>query len=122
MEKISRIIPPSPRTQSADLSMAAPVRPGSHQIGKIPPVEDRVSLSSIENGRSIEAPMTYNNKGKESRRAILVDELSKKFFLNNPKTDVRGSDRTNSEEILDSVNENLENRPSYSHQDLKQES
>lgn len=113
MEKISRIIPPSPRTQTADLSMSAPVRPGSHQVGRTGPIVDRVSLSSIEGARSLEVPTTYSNKMKESRKAQLVDELSKKFFLENAKEEIRGSEKTNSEEILDAVYENQEFQPSY---------
>lgn len=118
MEKISHILPASRRVTAVDTESSQPVRPGAPEFGRSSrtsqamDVQDRVSLSSIANGRSPEAqsqqPLTYKNP-KDSARAKAVDEIAEKFF--NPRTFAKDGEETLSEETLRSMqnSQNLKN-------------
>jgi hypothetical protein len=68
MEKISRILPSSPRVQSTDLSSAAPVRPGTPSFGRA------VGVS------------TNHPDTKAAREVATIQALSDAFFMQNKKT------------------------------------
>lgn len=111
MEKISRILPPSPRTQSAEVSKSQPGRPGAPSFGRpqLEPmrnpmqIEDRVELATAD--RALEAaPSLYRNT-KENARAQIVGDLAKKFFETSPKDLARDSGLTRSEEIVQDLQE-----------------
>ncbi|HEY8269812.1 MAG TPA: hypothetical protein VIG33_02920 [Pseudobdellovibrionaceae bacterium] len=105
MEKISRILPPSRRVVATDVESSQPVRPGAPDYGRPTQkplnIQDRVSLSSLANGRSAE-PSTYKNF-KEGARARVVDELAEKFF--NPRTVAKEGEGPRSEETLKRMEE-----------------
>lgn len=87
MRKISGIIPPNARTQSAEISRSQPARPGAPDFGR--PMgknsqADRISLSrELEelraSGEMPQRSQTYTNT-TEGRRAKLVQDLSDRFF------------------------------------------
>ncbi|MGZ3775507.1 MAG: hypothetical protein ACXVCY_16425 [Pseudobdellovibrionaceae bacterium] len=108
MEKISGIIPASPRTQVADVSVAQPARPGALALGRPMgknSLGDRITLSKqAEELRQTgmlpepEASPVYKNPA-ETKKLKVIDELNKKFFTN-PKAIARESDQTQTEELL----------------------
>ncbi|MGZ3746169.1 MAG: hypothetical protein ACXWRE_02465 [Pseudobdellovibrionaceae bacterium] len=106
MDKISRILPPSRRVVATDVESSQPVRPGAPDFGQPTQrpidIQDRVSLSSLANGRSAE-PRTYKNL-KESARAQVVDELAENFF--NPRKFAKEGEGARSEETLKRMEEN----------------
>lgn len=108
MEKISRILPPSPRTKAAEVSKSQPARPGAPAMGRVEPyfvrpeeIEDRFTLSTADRALEAQTPLYKNTK--ENARAKIVDDLAKKFFETTPKSVARDSDLTRSEEMVDSV-------------------
>lgn len=114
MEKISRILPANHRTRAVDVSSSQPVRPGAPawgrkigraQVAPLPPaIEDRLSLQppTTAEKASVASQTTYKNTAMNAR-ARVVDDLAKKFFETNPKTEVRESDRTLSEQVVDDI-------------------
>lgn len=80
MEKLSSILPASPRVKSVDLSEAKPRRPGAPTFGiregTTPGVRDRVSLSGQD---AIKDTLTYKNP-KEARSVKIADDVTRKFF------------------------------------------
>lgn len=108
MEKISRILPPSRRVTAVDVESSQPVRPGAPSQGrpsaKVSEVQDRISLSSLANNRSVDTlPVTYKNT-KEGARAKIVEDMAEKFF--NPRKVAKEGEGTLSEETLKSLDEN----------------
>jgi hypothetical protein len=91
MEKISGILPATPRTRGADLSSSFPARAGAPTFGrkveKIPEVADKLSLSSeFENFRAEGAlpeiaPSNGYKNMEEAKKLKVIDELNKNFFL-----------------------------------------
>ncbi len=83
MEKLSGILPNSPRVKSVDLSEAKPRRPGAPTFG-VPQgttsTKDRVTLSSTANiDEAAKDLLTYKNP-KEARGAKIAEDISRKFF------------------------------------------
>ena len=115
MEKISRILAPSNRTKTYDVSRAQPVRPGAPTMGRpeaMSAIEDRMTLSDqlvepIMNGDTVPAGKSLENyKPRDSGvKAQVIKELTNKFFAkeSNPKEVARESDETHSEETLSHV-------------------
>ena len=90
MDKISGIIPSSPRLQSVDLRDAAPVRPGTPSFGR----PEGVSSLSTANMPKFEVPTTAQRAGgiqmqqmdwrtKDQFKAGIAAELSNRFFMKN---------------------------------------
>jgi len=114
MEKISGILPPSARTQVADISVAQPARPGAPALGRPMgrnSLGDRVTLSKqLEELRQSgqlpepEAPPVYKNPA-EAKKLKVIQELNEKFF-SNPKDIARDEDMTKSEETLKKTSSN----------------
>lgn len=79
MEKISKILAPSARTQSYDVSRAQPGRPGSPILGRpvFEPIIDRVSFSED----LVDSMNSQYNKPVAQIKAQKIKELSEKFFL-----------------------------------------
>ena len=79
MEKISKILAPSARTQSYDASRAQPGRPGSPTLGRpvYEPVIDRVSFSED----LVDSMNAQYTKPVAQIKAQKIKELSEKFFL-----------------------------------------
>ena len=109
MEKISGIIPASPRMKLMEMAAAQPARPGAPAFGRPEgknSLGDRVILSKkLEEMREtgevpeLDAPVTY--KKPEVTKKQIVDDLNKQFF--SPKSLARDSDLTFSEETLDNM-------------------
>lgn len=114
MEKISGIIPASPRTSVADVSVAQPARPGALALGRPMgknSLGDRITLSKqmeeLKQTGQIpepEAAPVYRNPA-EAKKLKVIEDLNKKFFTN-PKSLAREDDQAKSEETLGKANDN----------------
>ncbi len=85
MDKISGILPEKPRLK-AETEPLPPVRPGAPAFGRAEgssEIRDRVTLSSVKNI----GPQEYQNykNPKEAKHVKIVDDLSRKFFMNPTK-------------------------------------
>lgn len=115
MEKISRILAPSARTKSYDVSRAQPARPGAPQLGRpasMDVIQDRMTLSEqfldpIMNGDTIPSakPKVSETYGpKENIKAQVIKEMSNNFFLKQtPKEIAKDGNTTQSEEVTSRV-------------------
>lgn len=92
MEKISRILPPSPRVTSADLRNSGVARPGAPSFGRpvgvsalATPRFDGMARASEElrEFRAQREP-TYNKDPKSQ----IVERISREFFSKAPKTEL----------------------------------
>lgn len=88
MDKISGILPEKPRLKS-EKEPLPPVRPGAPAFGRAEgssEIRDRVTLSSVKNI----APQEYQNykNPKEAKNVKIVEDLSRKFFMNPVKEPV----------------------------------
>ena len=123
MEKISRIIPPSARTKSYDISRAQPGRPGAPQLGRpeFEPAIDRVMLSenltqSMQD-RVIDRPVqndiqkTYS-KPTENVKSEMIRKMTDQFFMkkNDPKEVAQDNPQTISEEVVERVNRSSDSK------------
>ncbi|KYG69927.1 hypothetical protein [Bdellovibrio bacteriovorus] len=114
MEKISGILPASPRTRVADVSVAQPARPGALALGRPMgknSLGDRISLSKQMEEMKMtgqlpepEASPVYKNPG-EVKKLKVIEDLNQKFFQN-PKSVAREGDMTKSEEALTKTTDN----------------
>ena len=80
MEKISGILPESPRIK-AQKEPLRPVRPGAPAFGRedgSSDIRDKVSISSAKN-IGVQDFQPYRNP-KEAKHAQIVEDLSRKFF------------------------------------------
>lgn len=116
MDKISSILPASPRTQVAEVSASQPARPGAPMTGRPEgrnSLGDRITLSKeLEKMKQagalpaqapeVEASPTYKNTVENSKLKT-IQELNKKFFSNPKEIARENSTVTRSEEILQSV-------------------
>lgn len=108
MEKISRIIPASPRTRTAEIATAQPARPGAPAMGRTmgrstsapSVIEDRITLSNAE--KSMSSQGTYRPPAEVSRTKI-VDDLAQKFF--NSKADTAEITKPKSEQVAELAQE-----------------
>lgn len=83
MDKISGIIPSSPRVTAVDLRDSAPVRPGTPSFGR------REGVSSLREPIPMEAPRRASLaqaemvgwKSKDMEHAAMVQEMSNRFFI-----------------------------------------
>jgi capsular polysaccharide biosynthesis protein len=109
MEKLSSILPASPRVKSVDLSEAKPRRPGSPNFGvpegSTSSVRDRVSVSSRIPSESIKENVTYKNP-RDLKSAKLANEVTKNFFEN--RLNLIGKDSTMSEPVVDGLDEKFQ--------------
>jgi len=112
MDKISSILPASPRMQMVEMAASQPARPGAPLMGRPEgknSMGDRITLSKeMERMRAsgelpeLEPAPTYKNTAENSKKQT-IDDLNKKFFTN-PKDIAReNGGLTRSEEILNNV-------------------
>lgn len=83
MEKISGILPESPRIR-AEKEALRPVRPGAPAFGRSEgssEIRDRVTLSTVKNIGVQDLKSTYRNP-KEAKNAKMVEEMTRNFFVN----------------------------------------
>jgi hypothetical protein len=110
MDKISGIIPASPRLKSVETAAAQPARPGAPEFGRPQgknSLGDRIQLSKkLEEMRQSgqlpepEAPLTY--KKPAPTKLQVVEEINKNFF-ENPKSIAKDNDLTRSEQAFENV-------------------
>lgn len=89
MDKISGIIPQTPRTASKRFTDSTPVRPGAPQFGRpagSSEIKDRVSITNAQSPDF----KPYRNP-REAANVKIVDSLSRKFFLT-PESDTSPAD------------------------------
>lgn len=82
MEKLSSILPSSPRVKSVDLDEAPPARPGAPKFGRKQgrnTIADQVTLSAQAKALS-EQSLKEARDPKEFARGKMVEEISKNFF------------------------------------------
>lgn len=82
MEKMSGILPASPRVTSVDLKDSPPARPGAPSHGKKAgrnTVADRISLSPRAKEMAAEQTL-LGKKAEEASRIKAVNEINRKFF------------------------------------------
>lgn len=84
MDKISGIIPNSPRVASVDLKEASPVRPGTPSFGRPEGVSSLREMNiggetTARRGASIQQNM-MDWRSKEAKQAEIVQDISDKFF------------------------------------------
>ncbi|MEN0058726.1 MAG: hypothetical protein AAGB31_07815 [Bdellovibrio sp.] len=114
MDKISGILPASPRTRVLDIGASQPARPGAPALGRPMgrnSLGDRITLSKqIEEMRMTgempgpEASPVYRNPA-EIKKLKVIEDLNQKFF-SNPKSEAREGDMTKSEETLSKASDN----------------
>lgn len=81
MEKISRVLPPSPRVKSVDLEAAHPVRPGTPTFG-IPvgsTSSDRLTLSNEAKARAFQETLAARNP-RQANHAKIAENVTREFF------------------------------------------
>ncbi len=113
MEKISRILPSSPRMKLMEVEKSQPARPGAPDMGRPMgrnSLGDRVILSrKMDEARQTgqipvpEPAVTYKNP--EQGKLKVIEDINNKFFsdpkkLSEDKQDLRDSDLSPSEAIL----------------------
>ncbi len=101
MEKLSGILPSSPRVRSVDLEEAPAARPGAPRFGKKQgrnTASDQVTVSSRARALAEQDRKMVGKDPKEIARGKMVDELTRQFF----ETRLIKS-KPQSEEISDSV-------------------
>lgn len=117
MEKISRILPPSARTKSYDISRAQPGRPGAPQAGRpsYEPTIDKMILSDALT-QSLQDQFAHQDskvtidpgysKPKESVKSEMIKKMTDQFFMrkNDPTEVAKDGSQTISEEVAERVN------------------
>lgn len=119
MDKISGILPANARTKSTDTSQSQPMRPGAPSMGRpvgrvtkaMGPAEtednDSSSASEVQDKISLgKADQSFKSTYKpnpEAARVKMVEELSAKFNISNPKNLAKESDMSISEEVTENV-------------------
>jgi hypothetical protein len=97
MDKISGIIPQTPRTASKRFTDSTPVRPGAPQFGRpegSSEIKDRVSITNVQSTDL----KPYRNP-REAANVKIVDSLSRKFFLT-PESETSSVDTSSEESNL----------------------
>lgn len=82
MDKLSSILPSSPRVQAVDLNEAPPVRPGAPTFGRrvgANTIKDRITVSQEAKDIAFQDTLAMRNP-KETKGVKIVDQLAKKFF------------------------------------------
>jgi hypothetical protein len=109
LEKLSSILPTSPRVSSVDMDEAPPARPGSPSMGRKEgrnSVNDRVTLSARAKELAAQDTM-MGRKPKEEARAKIVSDMTANFF----NTRLQKKEKANSEVIADNVGEAIDLAP-----------
>lgn len=94
MEKLSSVLPASPRVKSVDLKNAKPVRPGAPRFGAPNGMtsreRDRLMISEQAKEMAFSETMAAKNP-REMRQVQMVDDVTRRFFetrLNQPEPNV----------------------------------
>lgn len=82
MEKLSSILPGSPRVKSVDLKNAAPARPGAPLFGRPngSVSSDRVSLSAEARDMAFQETLGAGRNPREMAQTQIAKDVTKKFF------------------------------------------
>lgn len=86
MEKLSSILPTSPRVKNVDMTDAHPVRPGTPSYGRpvgISAVRDRLTVSQQARDMAFNETLGQINP-KEFKSVKIVEDMNRKFFDTKP--------------------------------------
>ncbi|MFS4459520.1 hypothetical protein [Bdellovibrio sp. HCB2-146] len=133
MEKISGILPPSPRMKLMEVASAQPVRPGAPEFGRPMgknSIGERITLSKqLDEMRQtgqmptpeVQVPATYKNT--EANKIKVIEDINKKFFsspseIAEDKKELRGTEDSMAEQTLKKTTSNesafsVSDRPAY---------
>ncbi len=109
MEKLSSILPSSPRIKSVDLDEAPPARPGAPKFGRKQgrnTIGDQVTMSAQARALSADSIKAAKDP-KEFARGKMVEDISRNFF----ETRLNKS-QPKSEEITEKIESSNELDPS----------
>lgn len=88
MEKISGIIPKSPRVSAVDLKESAPVRPGTPSFGRLEGAnalrDNPTQGESTARRSNAIREQQIDWRSKETRQAAIASDMSEKFFMKGP--------------------------------------
>ena len=87
MEKISGIVPTSPRINAVDMREAAPVRPGTPTFGRpegVSTLRSEAPLTTVQKGE-LALKNQLDWKSKDEQHAAFAAEISNRFFMKNIK-------------------------------------
>lgn len=101
MEKISGILPSNPRIKSVDMKNAHPQRPGTPDVGQKmgrSSVQDRMRMSEEANDRALQDTLAVYNP-REARHAKIAEDVTRGFFDNRLKPDLRESKTADLNEV-----------------------
>lgn len=104
MEKLSRILPASPRVKSVDIDEAHPVRPGAPSFGNpvgANPLRDRLTFSDEALQKSSEGTV-LSGREKDARSAKLIEDMSRRFFETRVQSPIKDSSDSLAPEPKDS--------------------
>lgn len=82
MEKLSSILPSSPRVKNVDMADSHPIRPGVQSYGRltgVTPVKDRFSVSEQAKDLAFKETLASANP-KDAKAIKAIDDMAKKFF------------------------------------------
>ncbi len=106
MQKISGIIPSSPRVASVDLKEAAPVRPGTPGFGRpegVSSLKERANAAASASAFKARFPGD-EPQSKESEQAESVAQISERFFGRNMRdADAAGADGGRNEDLQNTI-------------------
>lgn len=131
MEKISGILPASPRMKLMEVASAQPVRPGAPEFGRPMgknSIGERITLSKqLDDLRQagqlpkpeVQVPPTYKNT--EANKIKVIEDINKKFFsnpteLSADKKEIRGTEESMAEQTLKKTDSNeyaFSDRPGF---------
>lgn len=87
MDKISGIIPGSPRVTAVDMKEASPVRPSTPGFGRpeaLSSFNKDAALTTAQKAINVQQELV-DWRSKDSKHAALVSDLNDKFFVRNQK-------------------------------------
>ena len=112
MDKISGILPQSPRMKLMEVAASQPARPGAPDMGRPMgknSIGERITMSKqldeLRESGQLPAPPAPVYKNTESNKIKVIEDINKKFFaspgqLASDKESVRDSSDTMSESLL----------------------
>lgn len=84
MDKLSSVLPSSPRVKSVDLKNAKPIRPGAPNFFGAPTgstAGDRMNISEAAKDVAFQETLGAHNP-RESSRSKMAEEVTRRFFEN----------------------------------------
>ncbi len=95
MEKISGVIPASPRVQAVDLKSSAPIRPGIPTFGRplgSNSLAERQGMTTAERAHQTHQEVMAQRKSQTERDVEAIKDIAERFFMM-PSAPIPGSER-----------------------------